>query len=540
MENLRPMPNARANSGYELTLPNGATENFKTLGDVLHRMNQKPVAGAESLYGKADRMEVCTPGGKIYFVEQRYSQLGILMPPGQGQVQDIMNRMFDEVMPYAQGELGTIKAPWQMTAAQWGAINAIGSVAYGVYPCLSGEHHKQSCTTREGNQRDVVGYVNSEFNARFGYGHNGPLYDGQQTNSRHEIHVAYALARGDTVPEHVLAEYQDEEKVNAFSGLHWFSTLLKKPYLRGRISADRLSQLVTLLNSDRPHVHEITVENAPFFIGLMNSLPAEATSVDFDNLLYEKGVLHVRPMPVPAQEPNIGVPVNAFATELRKMQVEKRKRTQSKHIEEQMAKRNMTLREMHFQLKLVEGIDTWETHTWANRVAQAVESKNLVVLLDVLDGPSNDTTKRAIEKFYPVKLLNVSAAKRRRAVFALAGHVTDEHYAVAEAAYKAERKATAEAQEAEKERKRNETRLEDTRAVATGTNYRVNGVAMNGAEFVEKIIREGYTQLDARKRGAVAQSILRNPQTSSFYKLKRKDGTLDYAEVLLEKETAAA
>ena len=45
-----------------------------------------------------------------------------------------------------------------------------------------------------------------------GYTHNGYEFgpDGQESNSRHEVQVAYALLRGDSVPPEVLAQYPKE------------------------------------------------------------------------------------------------------------------------------------------------------------------------------------------------------------------------------------------------------------------------------------------------------------------------------------------
>lgn len=524
---------------YELTLPDGQTKGFQTLADLLYGINRRPANPADSLLGKTDSMEVWTTGAKCYSVVARHPQLGIRMTSDDGHVEAILKHMIDEVMHYAQGELGAIKAPWQMTSEQWGAMNTINAVAYGVIPCLSDEHRSQSCTNREGKDCTPTDYVWSEFMARFGYGPHGPRYDGHQTNSRHEVHVAYALARGDQVPSEVLAEYEDLTAFKSMYDLNWFPLLVQKPYLRGRIGADRLGILVSLLKSDRERAPEISEENAPFLIGLMNSLPDDATHIDYDDLLYAKGVLHMRSHKAPPIV-DLGVPFNEFAAELRRMQIEKRKSTQLKYIADQVAQRHMSLREKDFQLCLVQDIPNQESHNWANRVAAAIERKDLSALLGALDGTSSDTTKRAIEKFYPVKLRNVPAGERRRGVFALAGFATDVQYREASLAYEAEQRSLSEAKAVEEEQKRNESRVADTREVAARARFAVQGVAMNGAEFIEKVIREGYNRIEKRIRGAVPQYMLLNPVTDRFYKLQRKNGLLDYAQALLEKEVEAA
>src|SRR5665647_3076309 len=105
---------------YELILTNGETERFSALGGLLNRMNRRFPDKTKNLQGKADNLEVWTSTGKSYSVEQRVNHLGIRMTPDDGHVEEIMTQMFNEVMPYAYGENGTIKAPWQMTSDQWG------------------------------------------------------------------------------------------------------------------------------------------------------------------------------------------------------------------------------------------------------------------------------------------------------------------------------------------------------------------------------------------------------------------------------------
>lgn len=424
---------------YEIILPSGDVESHPSLGDVLYRLN----AGDGQLLGKADQIEVWK-NGKAFPVEQRYNHLGVVMPQDDGTAQDIITMMFDEVAAYLVDASGKNKTPWKMTASQWGAVHAIGSLAYGVIPGLSEEQRRQSCVDHAGRTCSLLDFVHIEFMVRLGYSHNGPLYDGKNTNSRHEVHVAYALARGADVPQEVLAEYQEilASKPNRYSmDLQWFGLLLNKPFLRGRISADKLSQLSRLLNSKESTIQEITEENAPVLLGLANSVGADDPYTSLDNLLYARGILKMREIPVyPTMD--LGQPVNAFAIELRTQLCSDQVQAAQKKNAADLASGNISVREHDFQAVLIGDMPNRTTYGWANRVAKAIEDKDLAFLLDALDcGNRNETTKRVIEKFFPVKLRRATAAMRRRAIYALVGHVTDEQFATAEANLRTQKKA---------------------------------------------------------------------------------------------------
>lgn len=521
--------------GYELVLPTGEVKVFGTLCELLQKINVRIEFGKTNPYSMVEQMLVYSHRGTCLEMKRTCNHIGIKMPPGTGHVQDIMDGLLGEVLPFARGEGGKMKQPWQMTASQWGAISILGSIAYGVVPCLNEQHFKQQCTLRNGGTCSVEQYVSSELLAVLGYGHNGPVYDGHQINSRHEVHVAYALARGDDVPNEVLQDYMTPEGRYSSSDIHWMTVLLDKPFLRGRLSGTRLSMLMSLLRGERDGAMEITQENAPFLIKLMNSLPENVSFVDCDNLLYANGVLKVREMPPGRSLPDLGAPINVFAQDLREMQIANRVKTQRDYIDQEMSKGNLSQREKDFKESLLKDIPLWESFAWANKVVKAIEEKNLQLLLEMLDGTTNDTTKRAIEKHYPVKLRNVSAAARRRGIFALIGHVTAEQVLVAECTFKAEQLARKQTEREENERKRIESRLEDSKEIAARIKISFKGVLMNGAEFVEKIIQDGFNQIASRKRGAVSKCIVRNAELGQFYELKRNNGTADYAEALLER-----
>ena len=81
------------------------------------------------------------------------------------------------------------KNPWEMTRETWEQILSPVNRAY-----------KSSIT--------VGMEVAQAFLDRYGYTHNGyAFHPGSTSNSRHEVQVAYALFRGDEVPEEVIREY---------------------------------------------------------------------------------------------------------------------------------------------------------------------------------------------------------------------------------------------------------------------------------------------------------------------------------------------
>lgn len=522
---------------YIINFPSGVALTVATLGDVFFQMNRRRGPEEETLLGRADQMQVISASGGVYKVVQAMSHLGIEMPDSEGRVEDIILRMFREVMRYAIDEHGVPKQPWQMTVSEWGAVHSIHEVAYNVIPCLSAAHRATTCHNRAGNRCSVIEFVACEFNALLGYGGNGPVYsDDGYTNSRHDVHVAYALARGADVPLRVLADYADSE--NRGSDLHFLQALLVKPYLRGRIKADRLTMLLTLLRSKGSRVADITEENAPFLISIMNRLPPQATYIDADDALFLEGVLG--PIERSSRPVDLGSPISPMASVIRDCILENKIKDRRKRMEEGKASGQTSLRQLAADEADLADYPNQEAYSWANKIVSAIESRALGFLIEVLDHPGNESTKKGIQKHLGIKLNGVPAAARRRAIFALCGYVDDEQYKAQEEIFQAQLKARKQAREEAERQKAEETRLQDARSLASSRNFNVNGVLMNGAQFIEKIVGEGFVAIDRKKRGAVYEHIIRNPQSGSFYKLDRKDGRLAYAQAYLEHQPMAA
>lgn len=529
-----------AASGYVLHMPDGEDRAFTTLANLLSGMNEcaENVSRAASL-PDIERMSVSASNGRQYAVVKHYNHIGIVLSANEATAQGILEQLFDDVYLYARDNFGCIRQPWQMPRAHWAAIDCISKVAYGIIPCLSKEHVNQTCYHHDGRPCSVTAFMLAEFFRRYGYGNNGPTYDGSQVNSRHEVHVAYALARGDAVPELVLQDYAAHDSRPSYD-LRFFSVLLEKPYLRGRITADRLNALLSFLRSRESTVADITEENSGYLVGLMDCLPPEASYVEIDDLLYANGILDVRQLPTPAAPPDNGIARNEFAAKLRLMQIEARTKRARKMLEEEATKQRLPIRERLHREAQIADIPNWESHNWANKIADAITARNLDLLVEVLDGTNNETTKRAIEIFHPVKLTGVRAADRRKAVFALAGFTTEDEYRKAEIAFEV---AARERQTAQLEKdiaRKRATRLDDARDVAARTQFRLDGVVMDGVKFIDAIMDKGYTRLETVKRGAAIQYRLANPESGAFYKLVKSQGTVEYVRAMLERQEVEA
>ncbi len=115
------------------------------------------------------------------------------------------------------------------------------------------------------------------------------------------------------------------------------------------------------------------------------------------------------------------------------------------------------------------------------------------------------------------------------------GYHTEIDYQAARKTYEEGIKAAREVQ-AQKDKAEEDAGLEErTKAKAASTNFRYHGMVMNGAELVEHLIAKGHTALAVCHVGAVAQYSLRNPESEITVRVLKKDGTLDYAVILIDK-----
>lgn len=493
---------------------------FKTFTDVMWHLNCANIR-TDNPYLKDEQyksLEVWRGDVEWYYVALRRGNLCITLE-GAGTVQELLTSMMDEVMPYALRADGSIKRPFEMTPSQWGAINMIGSVAYGVYTCFTTDQLSKPIALSGSRSGGPVELLHQEFMTRFGYGHNGPTYgNGGDINCRHELHVGYALLRGEDVPQVVLDETRKRAEGAGFSDCAWIRELLKKPYLRGAFKeAYVFSVMRRLLLSEQVQLDE---GNFRQFADLVNVLPTGATHIDVDDALFDAGHLHERPLP-PLTHPCDGSPLSDFASRVRDEVLADQKRTRVQQLEAN--KHRLSKRDIGFERALIERLDHECGYTQANRLAQAMDSKDLPVLLAFLDGSMCKPYQRAVEREFGVKLVSANAVQRRRAIFKLAGFVTDEAIAAHE--------AVMESQRLERVRV---ARLRRNRDEAASNKFLFDGVKTDGAALIEQLVAQGFNRIESKKTGAATLYYLCHPDTRKSLLVTKKMGTLDYARSVLE------
>lgn len=443
-----------------------------------------------------------------------YGKRGVLQ---RGDAKEIAVRLLDEVdHAYIRPE-GRVRQPWEMMPDEWLALVMLGGAAYNVYPCFTAD------------QRAAVSgfgpYLDDEIYVRFGYGHNGPLFGKpKQSNSRHEVHVAYALAEGKPVPDDVIAWYKGLPTKGGCVG-EWFTVLLDYPEYRGKITAEKLATLAALLRNDGKMV-VLTNENAPFFINLMGELQPDVTMTQMDDFMYQRGLLQVREAPLmPKAE---GVAYSPLADTLRTRLGLARKAKMIAGAHEAREKYGHTLRELHADLAQAELVPAAEAYGWANLVAEAVDKKDVAVLLSVLDTPddANRESKKVIRETLGLKILGLKAAERRADIFRFCGYDDAQR-----AAFEQELDARHAAKKAADDEK--SAREHAERATL---QLGVGGEVVNGAEYVDRCIAEGFGCITTMRRGATTTYWLYNPASGMCRSINKANGTLDYARTVRKLE----
>lgn len=495
---------------------------FPTLAAVLGFMNQRSFA--ESTFA-IESITLQVEDRPLPIVRNRYGAYGILQ---EGSAKEIFDRMMHEIEQHYVRPEGLVLAPYQMSAEDWSAVVAVGKAAFNVLPCFTEAQLAESFgSTQSGGftfTHRLSNYCEMRFVERFGWEHNGPPYDRSgQTNCRHEVQVAYALAAGKPVPEFVIDYYKRAVAAGRDFGMrYWFRAVLEIPTLRGRIPTEKLTVLCSVLGHAKI---ELTPENTESFVGLMGVLDAQApTNVEMDDFLFTHGVLAPLPSERPQRDPvDLSAACSVLALGIRTRIAQGRLAAKIKRLDEDRASGNISKREHARASQDARSDVAYESLTWPNAVATAVEEKDLPFLLDALDTPDerNQHSKRAIQEATGVKLLGLKAATRRAAIFALCGYDEDQRkqYETDEASRKAHRIL-------ESEKKEAATRAAESR-------WRVDGGAIiNGKEYVDQAVAEGFSEIEARKRGRATEYWLMNRAAGRLKNVRAKDGTLDYARLV--------
>lgn len=510
---------------------NNTTHSFNTMGDVLVFMHSEKDQDGSPAFNPVGNVTVEKDGIPLAFVRNGYGKYGIQQ---EGSAFDLFLGMLDEVEQLYVKKGAEVLQPYQMKRAEWEAVVAVGSAAYNVYPCFTIEQLQERRLIEEkirGHYNAALSlFCENEFFERFGYNHNGPVYDRHgQTNSRHEVHVAYALAAGKEVPEEVLDEYRVKIRGTYDIG-KWFKALLDVPQLRGKIPAEKLAVLCNILSHNGI---QITAENAPAFIKMMWEVPLEPTYVEMDDFLYGKGILPAKCVENPAPVVDLSTAFSPLALRIRQLIGEWRVKNETQRLEENRMQGRTTLREFEMMKAQIERIVETEPMEWANKMARAVEERHLDLLLHVLDTPddSNTMSKKAVQEHCGIKLLGLKAKDRRNAIFLFCGYDSEKRQQYEQAIL--DRKTKEAAQRASKE----------AEECAAQAKWRMaDGSIVSGKEYVDMAVAAGHTVIQATRKGRALQYWLKNPVNGYMQNILSKDGTLAYARLVLglEEERKAA
>jgi hypothetical protein len=489
---------------YKITTPTGETP-VATMGDVLYTLNASRHAPGNP-YLDIEGVTVTLPSGEILPVHRTSNDNGVLLPNTQTAACWFIQFM-DEVEDYAIGIDGEPLKPAQMRRSEWGAINAIGRCSFGIYGLFNLAHHA-------GQPAYVpIDLAEKTFLDRFGYGHNGPAYgNGRDINCRHELHIGYALLQGNPVHPLTIAEYQAMGRQGQGSDAIAFA--IANPFVHGQFqNVQLLETALSLLRRDGRELDETVMHKLK---ALEPHLPANWHHVQLDNAMFIAGMLS--PEPYKRVHTDLGQPVSPRAIRLREALIAGLQEKQKARQAEDLRIGRTTRRRYVFQLACIDDMPQHYDYRWANRVVSAIEGRDVHAMLSIFDCPDNKDSKRFLEAEFGVKLRDVTAAQRRRAVLAFCGIQTEQ--AIAEF----------EAQEVANEAKRKAQQLLHTaRNAAHETKIRFEGEDLWADEYVDLLIKRGHTQLVTDQRGTSTRTYLQNPTTGLAFMMCNKHRTLAYA-----------
>lgn len=494
---------------YTLKIVDGTVRHFNSFAEAVWTLNEGPQASDYKARPATD-YELWRGDTEWYMVLLRSGRL-VPTLDGAGTGIELIERLFGEVLGLALGVDGKPKAPHQIPRMHWQWLNTVASIAYGVYPgCIP----QASWVT-------LSDHVSVLFQSWLGYGHNGPSLGGDTgTNSRHEVHVAYALARGDAVPEEVLDTYRS--KPNSID-LRWMKALIDFPVLRGAFPCTGVLRwaLVALRNDEVALTHELALQ----VIDVCKALKSGATFQQVDDALFQAGLLKLdRPRKQVEATQSVQSAVNPVSAKAQRLSEQLRlcrQKVDLAHLRDEREKGRLTLREY---LRREADITTAEPPVeWANRVITAIEGRNLEEVIDVVSNADNKTTMGFLEKEFGVRLLK--RAKRSRCVEAcrLVG-------------IESEKEAKAAIDEMERQRQIRIKRREADRLGEDLESISVvyEGEKTNWKNLIDTLIERGHTTLSCEPKGSMKRYFLMHPATRSGIVLSVKNKTVDYARCVLE------
>ena len=424
-------------------------------------------------------------------------------------------------------------APWEMGRTQWLALVAVGSMAYNVLPGLDNAYVGKRYSI-DFQPVDVTGWLNDYLYSKLDYGHNGPSYKSGHggSNSRHEVHVAYALATNKPVADSVV-----EDMLQALKGgfdLSFARAVAERSFLRGRLNVD---QLQTLLNVyERECKQKISSGNVDWLVSIAASLGADPSRNDMDDALFRSRDIPALPAVAPQARVTEPVAPSGDLAETLLLQLNLATVADSlARLEDQRTTKQISLRTYEQQLVYLTGSQSHSREaSWANRVVAGLEAKDVAFLLKAMDTPDgqNMVSKRFAREHFGLNSLNLRAAERTAAIFSYCG-------------FDAQQQTAWEVQNAEAKRVATATRdAKNAResAVQLATHCKVRdetSTVHTWKELIDKRIAEGFTEMTAFRQGAIMKNYLKNPATGHMMPVQRKDGSLPYAQLAVADRAAA-
>lgn len=497
---------------YTLKIIDGTVRHFNSFAEALWNLNEGPQASEYKARPASDF--------ELWFGEQEWymvlSRSRYLVPTleGAGTGIELIERLFEEVVHYAIAEDGTIKAPHQMPRRHWEWLSLVGSIAHGVYPgCIP----QMPWTSLSDHARRI-------FQDRLGYGHNGPpLPNGTGTNSRHDVHVAYALARAMPVEADVLYEYRDR---SFSSDLRWLPALIQFPVLRGAFPS--IGVLESALSIVRLEGLEMTEALAHRVIQACKGLDPDVTRVQVDDALYLAGVVGLKQ----SSAQRAGDAPEPASDAAQRLSEQLRKCRQQVSLARLKKEREAGQISMRAYLRGQADVEREEAPvSWANEVIKAIESKDLPKVLNVVSNSTNTTTMRFMEKEYGVRLNGQSQRKRSLQACRLVGIQSEEEAQ--------QRLGEIEGQRQQRIKQRDAARAAE-RVECQDVIF--EGQQSNWKAVIDTLIARGYTEIATTPSGAAKKHYLVHPTTREVMLLSAKNGALEYARLAVEavKESAHA
>ncbi len=423
----------------------------------------------------------------------------------------------------------TQRKSWQVTRAAWDGLFEFVDLCRQPQLLLSSDQievAKASASAR-GTRFFFSDLCSEALQSTYGFAACGPAIPGtRDINSRHVLHVAYALAQDLPVSDRVLDPYREDSEAFRY-GLEWAETLIQLPELRGAIPVEKLRPILGVMRGEGKAVD---ANNADILTMLARVLPDQPTYPQVDDLLHSHGLIDDLALPDSFGTPvDIGEPVTPLAERVRERVATLIRDRSIAHADSELKAGRISRRAHRERCDVARLQHGRHSHEQGNRLARALANRDVGTLLETLDRADdhNRGSKQAFYDTFGVKLIGVRAAQRRRAIFSLCGYTEEEQAAWERDAV--QRKAERDAQRD----------LDDARTIAGRARYvGAKCGEISGVEHVDRAIRDGYSTIQSFRRGAAHVYALVRGTEPEARRLSAQDGTLAYARAVLEKRAA--